>query len=141
MKREILNFFEMKIPSKSINEGFARMAVSAFASQTDPTIEQLAEIKTVISEAITNAVVHGYQNEPGIIHVKVSLLKEKTLKIVVKDKGVGIPDIHKAMEPLYTTGNADRAGMGFTIMQTFTDKLKVVSRPGKGTTLTMEKAL
>ena len=75
MKREILNFFEMKIPSKSINEGFARMAVSAFASQTDPTIEQLAEIKTVISEAITNAVVHGYQNEPGIIHVKVSLLK------------------------------------------------------------------
>ena len=131
----------MKIPSKSINEGFARMAVSAFASQTDPTIEQLAEIKTVISEAITNAVVHGYQNEPGIIHVKVSLLKEKTLKIVVKDKGVGIPDIHKAMEPLYTTGNADRAGMGFTIMQTFTDKLKVVSRPGKGTTLTMEKAL
>ena len=141
MKREILNFFEMKIPSKSINEGFARMAVSAFASQTDPTIEQLAEIKTVISEAITNAVVHCYQNEPGIIHVKVSLLKEKTLKIVVKDKGVGIPDIHKAMEPLYTTGNADRAGMGFTIMQTFTDKLKVVSRPGKGTTLTMEKAL
>ena len=141
MKREILNFFEMKIPSKSINEGFARMAVSAFASQTDPTIEQLAEIKTVISEAITNAVVHGYQNEPGIIHVKVSLLKEKTLKIVVKDKGVGIPNIHKAMEPLYTTGNADRAGMGFTIMQTFTDKLKVVSRPGKGTTLTMEKAL
>ena len=141
MKREILNFFEMKIPSKSINEGFARMAVSAFTSQTDPTIEQLAEIKTVISEAITNAVVHGYQNEPGIIHVKVSLLKEKTLKIVVKDKGVGIPDIHKAMEPLYTTGNADRAGMGFTIMQTFTDKLKVVSRPGKGTTLTMEKAL
>ena len=141
MKREILNFFEMKIPSKSINEGFARMAVSAFASQTDPTIEQLAEIKTVISEAITNAVVHGYQNEPGIIHVTVSLLKEKTLKIVVKDKGVGIPDIHKAMEPLYTTGNADRAGMGFTIMQTFTDKLKVVSRPGKGTTLTMEKAL
>ena len=141
MKREILNFFEMKIPSKSINEGFARLAVSAFASQTDPTIEQLAEIKTVISEAITNAVVHGYQNEPGIIHVKVSLLKEKTLKIVVKDKGVGIPDIHKAMEPLYTTGNADRAGMGFTIMQTFTDKLKVVSRPGKGTTLTMEKAL
>ena len=141
MKREILNFFEMKIPSKSINEGFARMAVSAFASQTDPTIEQLAEIKTVISEAITNAVVHGYQNEPGIIHVKVSLLKEKTLKIVVKDKGVGIPDIHKAMEPLYTTGNADRAGLGFTIMQTFTDKLKVVSRLGKGTTLTMEKAL
>ena len=141
MKREILNFFEMKIPSNSINEGFARMAVSAFASQTDPTIEQLAEIKTVISEAITNAVVHGYQNEPGMIHVKVSLLKEKTLKIVVKDKGVGIPDIHKAMEPLYTTGNADRAGMGFTIMQTFTDKLKVVSRPGKGTTLTMEKAL
>ena len=141
MKREIINFFEMKVPSRSINEGFARMAVSAFAAQIDPTIEQLAELKTVISEAITNAVVHGYRSEPGIIYVKVSLLKERTLKIVIKDKGAGIEDIRKAMEPLYTTGNSDRAGMGFTIMQTFTDKLKVVSKPGKGTTLTMEKTL
>lgn len=141
MKREIINFFEMKVPSRSINEGFARMAVSAFAAQIDPTIEQLAELKTVISEAITNAVVHGYRSGPGIIYVKVTLLKERTLKIVIKDKGAGIEDIRKAMEPLYTTGNSDRAGMGFTIMQTFTDKLKVVSKPGKGTTLTMEKTL
>lgn len=117
------------------------MAVSAFAAQIDPTIEQLAELKTVISEAITNAVVHGYRSGPGIIYVKVTLLKERTLKIVIKDKGAGIEDIRKAMEPLYTTGNSDRAGMGFTIMQTFTDKLKVVSKPGKGTTLTMEKTL
>ena len=141
MKQQAVNFFEMKIPSKSINEGFARVAVSAFAAQIDPTVEQLSELKTIISEAITNAVVHGYKNEPGIVYIKIRLFPDRRLKIVIRDKGVGIPDIQKAMEPLYTTGSSDRAGMGFTIMQTFTDKLKVVSRPGKGTTLTMEKTI
>lgn len=129
----------MKIPSKSVNESFARMAVSAFAAQIDPTLEQISELKTIISEAITNAVVHGYRNAPGVIGIKVTLFRERTLKIVVKDKGVGIPDIEKAMEPLYTTGSSDRAGMGFTIMKTFADKMKVTSKPGKGTTITMEK--
>lgn len=131
----------MKFLSRSVNEGFARVVASAFASQTDPTIELISEIKTAVSEAVTNAVVHGYQNTSGIITIKMQLFEDKRLRITVKDKGIGIPDIDKAMTPLYTTGNEDRAGMGFTIMETFTDKLKVKSRSGKGTTVIMEKKL
>lgn len=140
-RSKIINQVEMKFLSRSVNEGFARVVASAFASQTDPTIELISEIKTAVSEAVTNAVVHGYQNTSGIITIKMQLFEDKRLRITVKDKGIGIPDIDKAMTPLYTTGNEDRAGMGFTIMETFTDKLKVKSRSGKGTTVIMEKKL
>ena len=140
-RSKIINQVEMKFLSRSVNEGFARVVASAFASQTDPTIELISEIKTAVSEAVTNAVVHGYQNTSGIITIKMQLFEDKKLRITVKDKGIGIPDIDKAMTPLYTTGNEDRAGMGFTIMETFTDKLKVKSRSGKGTTVIMEKKL
>ena len=140
-KRTVINSFEIKFPSRSVNEGFARVITSAFAAQVDPTIEVLSEIKTAVSEAVTNAVVHGYVNTTGMISIKMQLFDDKKLRITVKDRGVGIGDISKAMEPLYTTGSEDRAGMGFTIMETFMDKLRVKSVEGKGTTVVMEKSL
>ena len=109
--------------------------------QADPTIEAVSELKTIISEAVTNAIVHGYKNADGIIHIKATLYEDKTIKIVVKDRGVGIPDIKRAMVPLFTTGSDERAGMGFTIMETFSDKLKVSSKEGKGTSVFIEKSL
>ena len=130
--------------SKSVNESFARVSVAAFASQLDPTVEELAEIKTVVSEAVTNSIVHGYKDRLGMIHMKVQILSDSvsgTLKITVKDAGIGIPDVKKAMEPCFTTGSDDRAGMGFTIMQSFCDRFKIRSAPGKGTTVYMEKTI
>ena len=109
--------------------------------QADPTIEAISELKTVISEAVTNAIVHGYKNADGIIHIKATLYEDKTIKIVVKDKGVGISDIKRAMVPLFTTGSDERAGMGFTIMETFSDRLRVSSREGRGTSVYIEKSL
>ena len=141
MKKVISNSFDMNLMSKSINEGFTRTLISSFAIQADPTIEALSELKTIVSEAVTNAIVHGYQNKPGIIHIKAKLYEDKTIKIIIRDKGIGIPDIKQAMEPLYTTGNEERAGMGFTIMETFSDKLKVISKEGKGTSIIIEKSL
>ena len=141
MKKVISNSFDMNLMSKSINEGFTRTLISSFAIQADPTIEALSELKTIVSEAVTNAIVHGYQNKPGIIHNKAKLEEDKTIKIIIRDKGIGIPDIKQAMEPLYTTGNEERAGMGFTIMETFSDKLKVISKEGKGTSIIIEKSL
>lgn len=141
MKKVINNAFDMNLMSKSINEGFTRTLISSFAIQADPTVEALSELKTAVSEAVTNAIVHGYQNKPGMIHIKAKLYEDKSIKIIIKDKGVGIPDVKKAMEPLFTTGNEERAGMGFTIMETFSDKLKVVSKEGKGTSVIIEKNL
>ena len=141
MKKVISNSFDMNLMSKSINEGFTRTLISSFAIQADPTIEALSELKTIVSEAVTNAIVHGYQNKPGIIHIKAKHYEDKTIKIIIRDKGIGIPDIKQAMEPLYTTGNEERAGMGFTIMETFSDKLKVISKEGKGTSIIIEKSL
>ena len=129
------------MPSRSVNESLARTLISAFAMQADPTIEAISELKTVISEAVTNAIVHGYKNAEGIIHIKATLYEDKTIKIVVKDRGIGIPDIKRAMVPLFTTGSDERAGMGFTIMETFSDRLRVSSKEGRGTSVYIEKSL
>ena len=130
------NYIKLEFPSKSVNEGYARSAVAAFAAQMDPTLE-LGDIRTAVSEAVTNAIVHAYPDGIGTIRIKARILEEDKLEIVVSDKGRGIPNLEQAMEPLYTTGGEERSGMGFTIMESFTDKLKVRSAPGRGTTVTM----
>ena len=133
----VSNYIKLEFPSKSVNESYARSAVAAFAAQLDPTLEELGDIRTAVSEAVTNAIVHAYPNDIGIIRMKLRIVDEDKLEITVMDKGRGIPDLRQAMEPLYTTGGDERSGMGFTIMESFTDKLKVRSAPGKGTTVTM----
>ena len=133
----VSNYIKLEFPSKSVNESYARSAVAAFAAQLDPTLEELGDIRTAVSEAVTNAIVHAYPNDIGIIRMKLRIVDEDKLEITVMDKGRGIPDLRQAMEPLYTTGGEERSGMGFTIMESFTDKLKVRSAPGKGTTVTM----
>lgn len=135
------NKFKLSFPSKSINESFARMAVSAFCMQFDPTIEQINDIKTAVSEAVTNCVVHAYPDQIGAIYITADI-KENTLIISVKDKGVGISDVKKAMEPMFTTDTQnERAGLGFAVMQAFMDKVKVFSNPGKGTRVVMTKII
>lgn len=135
------NKFKLSFPSKSINESFARMAVSAFCMQFDPTIEQINDIKTAVSEAVTNCVVHAYPDQIGTIYITADI-KENTLTISVKDKGVGISDVKKAMEPMFTTDTQnERAGLGFAVMQAFMDKVKVFSNPGKGTRVVMTKII
>ena len=131
------NYIKLEFPAKSVNEGFARAAVAAFASQLDPTLGEIGDIKTAVSEAVTNAVVHAYPEKLGLVILRVRILPDERLEIVVKDHGVGIPDIEKAKTPLYTTGGEERSGMGFTIMESFMDTVKVKSTPGKGTTVTM----
>ena len=135
------NKFKLSFPSKSINDSFARMAVSAFCMQFDPTIEQINDIKTAVSEAVTNCVVHAYPDQIGTIYITADI-KENTLIISVKDKGVGISDVKKAMEPMFTTDTQnERAGLGFAVMQAFMDKVKVFSNPGKGTRVVMTKII
>lgn len=135
------NKFKLSFPSKSINESFARMAVSAFCMQFDPTIEQINDIKTAVSEAVTNCVVHAYPNQIGTIYITADI-KENALIISVKDKGVGMSDVKKAMEPMFTTDTQnERAGLGFAVMQAFMDKVKVFSNPGKGTRVVMTKII
>ena len=131
------NYIKLEFPAKSVNEGFARAAVAAFASQLDPTLGEIGDIKTAVSEAVTNAVVHAYPEKLGMVMLRVRILPDERLEIVVKDHGVGIPDVEKANTPLYTTGGEERSGMGFTIMESFMDTVKVKSAPGKGTTVTM----
>lgn len=135
------NKFKLSFPSKSINESFARMAVSAFCMQFDPTIEQINDIKTAVSEAVTNCVVHAYPDQIGTIYITADI-KENALIISVKDKGIGISDVKKAMEPMFTTDTQnERAGLGFAVMQAFMDKVKVFSNPGKGTRVVMTKII
>lgn len=134
------NTMTLIFPNKSVNEGFARVSVAAFVAQTDPTLQELSEIKTAVSEAVTNSIVHGYGDSEGLIHIKAQLINNR-VRITVKDSGVGIPDIEKAQEPCYTTGGEERAGMGFTIMKSFSDSFKVRSKVGKGTTVIMEKEI
>lgn len=135
------NKFKLSFPSKSINESFARMAVSSFCMQFDPTIEQINDIKTAVSEAVTNCVVHAYPDQIGTIYITADI-KENTLTISVKDKGVGISNVKKAMEPMFTTDTQnERAGLGFAVMQAFMDKVKVFSNPGKGTRVVMTKII
>ena len=141
MKTPCTNYIKLEFPSVSANEALARSAVAAFAAQLDPTLDELADIKTAVSEAVTNAIVHAYPEEVGTIRLKARILNGETLELSVKDSGRGIPDVKKAMEPLYTTGGDERSGMGFTIMESFTDKLQVRSAPGKGTTVTMRRLI
>lgn len=141
---EILNKIQIKLPALSVNESMARAAVAAFVSQLDPGVTEIADIKCAVSEAVTNAIVHGYRDTPetGSITVTVSILSGRAVKIEIKDKGCGIPDVGQARQPLYTTDAAgERSGMGFTVMESFTDALKVTSKVGKGTTVTMWKKL
>ena len=137
----IVNSMELKIPSKSINESFARSVVSAFILQLDPTISELSDIKTAVSEAVTNCIVHGYRDTSGMIYIKGEIAEDNTIIIKIRDKGKGIPDIKKAMEPLFTTGGEERAGLGFAVMESFMDKVKVSSKEDKGTTVTLYKKL
>lgn len=140
MKAE--NKTKITFPSHSANEAFARGATAAFLARYDPTVPQLADIKTAVSEAVTNCIVHAYPDTMGDIVMTLSMYPERKLKIIIADGGVGIPDVERAMEPLYTTGNPEeRSGLGFAVMQSFMDTVKVTSRPGRGTRVVMTKIL
>lgn len=136
-----VNSFNMRIPSRSANESFARVAVSAFVSQLDPTLEELSDIKTAVSEAVTNSIVHAYKNEIGSIYISAEIYENRSIKIRIRDTGCGIEDVNKALQPLFTTVGGERSGLGFSVMQSFMDYLKVTSKPGKGTTVVMKKVL
>ena len=135
------NYISMEFLSRSSNEGFARGAVACFAAQLDPTLEELGDIKTAVSEAVTNAIVHAYPDTLGRVAVKARILEDNVLEISVRDWGKGIADVEKAREPLFTTGGEERSGMGFTIMESFMDKLTVRSAEGKGTRVTMRRRI
>ena len=135
------NYMILEFPSKSTNEAFARSAVACFAAQMDPTLEERGDIRTAVSEAVTNCIVHAYPDELGIITLRCRILKDHVLDIVVKDKGVGISDIEQAKKPMFTTGGADRSGMGFTIMESFMTSFELTSEQGKGTTVHMRRKL
>ncbi len=138
---KIINEFKMTIPSKSANEAFARAAVSSFAVQLDPTIDELSDIKTAVSEAVTNCIVHAYRETIGNIYITAQIRDDYSLLIRVRDKGCGIDNIEQAMEPLFTTAGGERAGLGFAVMQSFMDNLRVNSKLGKGTSITMIKKI
>lgn len=135
------NYLLLEFPSKSINEGFARSAVACFASQLDPTLEELGDIKTAVSEAVTNCIVHAYPGDIGMITIKCRIMNDSVLDLVIKDRGIGIDDVDKARQPMYTTGGSERSGMGFTIMEAFMTDFQVKSIPGKGTTVHMRRKL
>lgn len=135
------NYMILEFPSRSANEAFARSAVACFAAQMDPTLEELGDIRTAVSEAVTNCIVHAYPEGLGTIMLRCRILKDNTLDIVIKDKGVGIPDVEQARRPAYTTGGSERSGMGFTIMESFMTDLEIFSAPGKGTSVHMRRKL
>ena len=135
------NYIKIEFPSRSVNEGFARAAAAAFAAQLDPTMDELGDIKTAVSEAVTNCIVHAYPESIGKISLRLRIIDGCTLEISVKDTGRGIADVAKAREPLFTTGGEERSGMGFTIMESFMDRLTVRSKPGRGTPVLMRRAL
>ena len=135
------NYIKLEFPSKSSNEAFARSAAAAFASQLDPTLDELGDIRTAVSEAVTNCIVHAYPDEIGRISMRMRIIDGDVLEFSIKDWGRGIENVAQAMEPLYTTGGEDRGGMGFTIMGSFMDTLRVRSSPGKGTTVTMQRCI
>ena len=138
---KIENHVTLEFPSRSANEGFARTAAACFAAQLDPTLEEVNDIKTAVSEAVTNAIVHAYPDTLGKVSVRLRIKEDRVLEIVVKDWGVGIADVDQARTPLFTTGSEERSGMGFTIMESFMDTLKVRSAPGRGTTVTMARKI
>ena len=136
------NLVKLSFYSRSVNEGFARGALAAFLAQADPTVPELADIKTAVSEAVTNCIVHAYPGGVGLVHMSVALYEGGKVKITIADKGVGIADVEKAMQPMFTTGNPEeRAGLGFAVMQSFMDKVKVSSKPGQGTRVVLTKTL
>ena len=135
------NYMVLDFPSKSSNEAFARSAVACFASQMDPTLEELGDIRTAVSEAVTNCIVHAYPDKIGMITIRCRILKDNTLDMVIKDRGIGIDDIEQAKKPMFTTGGIDRSGMGFTIMESFMTSFTVSSVPGRGTTVHMRRKL
>ena len=135
------NYMILEFPSRSVNEAFARSSVACFAAQMDPTLDELGDIRTAVSEAVTNCIVHAYPDGFGLITLRCRILKDNTLDIVIKDKGVGIPDVEQARRPAYTTGGRERSGMGFTIMESFMTELEINSSPGKGTTVHMRRKL
>ena len=135
------NYVTVEFLSRSSNESFARMAAAGFAAQLDPTLDELGDIKTAVSEAVTNAIVHAYPDKLGKIVMKLRILEGNTLELIIRDWGCGIGDVERAREPLFTTGGDERSGMGFTIMESFTDGLRIKSTVGKGTTVTMRKRI
>ena len=135
------NYIKLEFPSRSANEGFARSAVAAFTLQLDPNMDELGDIRTAVSEAVTNAIVHAYPDSIGTIWIKARIRDGDVLEVVIKDKGCGIEDVKRAMQPLYTTGGDERSGMGFTIMDSFMDSIRVRSKPGAGTSVTLVKRI
>ena len=138
---KMLNQVKITFAGRSVNEGFARAALAAFLVQLDPTVPQLADMKTAVSEAVTNCIVHAYPDTVGTIWMRVAVKGDNVLEIQIKDKGIGIPDVDRAREPLFTTGGDDRSGMGFTIMESFMDAVRVRSQQGKGTTVTLTRKI
>jgi stage II sporulation protein AB (anti-sigma F factor) len=136
-----INELKMTFDSRSVNESFSRVAVAAFATQLDMTVEEMGDIKTVVSEAVTNCIVHAYRNTIGKIYITCTVFEEGVVRVKIRDKGCGIPDIEKAMEPLYTSLGGDRSGLGFSVMESFSDKLSVRSKVGVGTTVTIDKKI
>lgn len=139
--QNLINEMSMNFLSRSYNEGFARTAVSAFVAQLDPTIDELADIKTAVSEAVTNCIVHGYKDGIGKIYISSKIYENGKITIKIRDKGCGIENVQQAMEPLFTTGGSERSGLGFAVMQSFMDKIRVNSKIGRGTTVTLDKRI
>ena len=135
------NYMILEFPSRSTNEAFARSAVACFAAQMDPTLEELGDIRTAVSEAVTNCIVHAYPDKIGSITLRCRILKDHILDIVVKDQGIGISDVEQARRPMFTTGGSDRSGMGFTIMESFMTSFEIKSVPGTGTTIHMRRRI
>ncbi|MBR6311764.1 MAG: anti-sigma F factor [Oscillospiraceae bacterium] len=138
---KIHNYLKLEFPSRSVNEAMARNAAALFVLPLDPTLEELGDLKTAVSEAVTNCIVHAYTGEVGVITLKCRILDDNVAEIIIKDRGCGIEDVDKARQPLYTTGGEERAGMGFSIMESFTDEMRVRSRPGRGTTVVLRKRI
>ena len=135
--------YEMKltVDATSVNEGFCRVAVGTFAAVLDPNIDELSDLKTAVSEAVTNCIVHAYKTKPGKIYITVKITDTNAVVVKIRDRGCGIPDVEKAREPLFTTGGDDRSGLGFSVMESFSDKLKVTSKEGRGTSITITKII
>ncbi|HBI56863.1 MAG TPA: anti-sigma F factor [Firmicutes bacterium] len=139
---EVINYFTISFPASSRNESFARVVVAAFAAQLDPTLEELNEIKTAVSEAVTNAIIHGYRDRCGEVVIACSLRQDNSLEVIVKDTGTGIDNLEQAREPLYTSRpDLERSGMGFTVMEEFMDSVSIQTQPGQGTSVTMTKRI
>ena len=136
-----INKFSMSIPSKSANEAFARVTVAAFAAQLDPTLEEISDIKTAVSEAVTNCIVHAYPNSIGTIYITGEIIEDNVVKLKIRDRGCGIENVKQAMEPLFTTGGTERAGLGFAVMQSFMDYVRVSSKKGRGTSVILKKKI